>query len=82
MSTHNLILANLCFSNLLIAFLVKPISAIYVGYAMSIGELRVGLAFCSLYTLTYRTTWCVLPATTVILCWMVGYNIFTRYIDQ
>ena len=57
-STHNLLLANLCFSNILISFIVKPISAIYVGYAISTGQWKVGLAFCSLYTLTYRTTRC------------------------
>ena len=57
-STLNFLLLNLCFSNLLISFLVKPISAIYVGYAISTGEWHVGLAFCTLYTFTYRTTWC------------------------
>ncbi len=30
-STLNYLLLNLCFSNLIVAFLVKPISAIYVG---------------------------------------------------
>ena len=70
-STHNLLLANLCFSNILISFIVKPISAIYVGYAISTGQWKVGLAFCSLYTLTYRTTWCVLPTTIVCLFWHI-----------
>lgn len=39
--------------------LIPPsqISAIYVGYAISTGEWHVGLAFCTLYTFTYRTTW-------------------------
>lgn len=41
-STANLLLANICFSNLLVSFLVKPISAIYVSYALSTGK---GLAF-------------------------------------
>jgi hypothetical protein len=40
-STLNYLLLNLCFSNLLIAFLVKPISAIYVGYSISTGEYQV-----------------------------------------
>ncbi len=48
---------------------MKPISAIYVGYAISTGEWHVGLAFCTLYTFTYRTTWCVFPFTLVALCW-------------
>ena len=68
-STLNFLLLNLCFSNLLISFLVKPISAIYVGYAISTGEWQVGLAFCTLYTFTYRTTWCVFPFTIVAMCW-------------
>ncbi len=68
-STLNFLLLNLCFSNLLISFLVKPISAIYVGYAISTGEWQVGLAFCTLYTFTYRTTWCVFPFTIVAMSW-------------
>ena len=53
-STTNLLLTNICFSNILISFLVKPISAVYVSYALATGEWKVGLAFCTLYTLTYR----------------------------
>ncbi|TRY61503.1 hypothetical protein TCAL_05713 [Tigriopus californicus] len=68
-STMNFLLLNLCFSNLLISFLVKPISAIYVGYAISTGEWQVGLAFCTLYTFTYRTTWCIFPFSLVAMCW-------------
>ena len=68
-STLNFLLFNLCFSNLLIAFLVKPISAIYVGYAISTGEWQVSLAFCTLYTFTYRTTWCIFPFTLIAMCW-------------
>ena len=40
-STLNFLLFNLCFSNLVISFLVKPISAIYIGYAVSTGEAQV-----------------------------------------
>ena len=40
-STINYLLFNLCFSNLVISFLVKPISAIYVGYAVTTGEAQV-----------------------------------------
>ena len=43
-TTLNFLLVNLCFSNLLIAFFVKPISAIYVGYAISTDEWQVKLA--------------------------------------
>ena len=69
MSARNLLLANICLSNLIIAFLVKPISAVYLSYSLTTGEGSVGLAFCSLYTLSSRTTWLVLPLTTVALCW-------------
>lgn len=68
-STINYLLFNLCFSNLVISFLVKPISAIYVGYAVTTGEAQVGLAFCTLYNFTYRTTWCVFPFTLIAMCW-------------
>lgn len=30
---------------------------------------QVGLAFCTLYTFTYRTTWCVFPFTLIAMCW-------------
>ena len=68
-STANLLITNICFSNILISFLVKPISAIYVSYALSTGEWHVGLAFCTLYTLTYRTTWLAFPLSMLSLCW-------------
>ena len=73
--TNHLLLANICFSNLVVSFLVKPISAIYVSYALSTGEWKVGLAFCSLYTLAFRTTWLVFPFTMVALCWNCLTNI-------
>ena len=76
--TNNLLLANICFSNLVVSFLVKPISAIYVSYALSTGEWKVGLAFCSLYTLAFRTTWLVFPFTMVALCWNCLTNICCR----
>ena len=44
-STVNLLLLNLCFSNLLISFLVKPISAIYGGYSISTGSWQVKLVY-------------------------------------
>ena len=76
-STRNLLLANICFSNLVVSFLVKPISAIYVSYALSTGEWRVGLAFCTLYTLSYRTTWLVYPFTILALCWHSVTGLFS-----
>ena len=68
-STSNLLLANIAISNLIISFLVKPISAVYVAYSMTTGQGRVGLAFCTLYTMAFRTTWIVFPFTILALCW-------------
>ena len=48
-TTLNFLLFNLCFSNLLIAFFVKPISAIYTGYAMSTDEWQVNLIVLTLF---------------------------------
>ena len=48
-STANLLLANICFSNLLVSFLVKPISAIYVSYALSTGKGLASKQFHSTY---------------------------------
>ena len=70
-STIHLLLINLCFSNLLASFLVKPISAIYAGYSMSVGSWEVSLAFCSLFNLLHWTTLCILPFTLVGLSWIL-----------
>ena len=43
-SSLHLLLINLCFSNLLTSFLVKPISAIYSGYSLSVGTWQVNTA--------------------------------------
>ena len=32
--------------------------------------LQVGLAFCTLYSLTYHTTWLVVPFSLFFLCWL------------
>ena len=33
--------------------------------------------FCSLYTMTYRTTWCILPLTLLSLSWLL---LFSRWV--
>lgn len=53
-STANLLLANICFSNLLVSFLVKPISAIYVSYALSTGKGHDTKQFHILHALSHR----------------------------
>ena len=52
-TTLNFLLFNLCFSNLLIAFFVKPISAIYTGYAMSTDEWQGNLFLYFQFCFTY-----------------------------
>lgn len=70
-STIHLLLINLCFSNLLASFLVKPISAIYAGYSISVDSWAVNLVFCSLFTLLHWSTLCILPFTLVALSWII-----------
>ena len=74
-STTNLLVFNLCFSNILISFLVKPISAIYAGYSLSTGNWHIRLVFCSLFTFLYNTTFCILPFTVISFCWLHILNI-------
>ena len=76
-STIHLLLINLCFSNLLASFLVKPISAIYSGYSISVGSWDVSLVFCSLFTLLHWTTLCILPFTLVSLSWIILAQYFS-----
>ena len=79
-STIHLLLINLCFSNLLASFLVKPISAIYAGYSMSVGSWEVSLVFCSLFTLLHWTTLCILPFTLVGLSWIILAHYFSHFL--
>jgi hypothetical protein len=47
--TSNLLLANIAFANLLVSFLVKPISAIYLSYALSTGRWQVQIPLFTKY---------------------------------
>ena len=53
-STLNILLLNLCFSNLIISFLVKPICAIYIGYALSTGKNEVNRLCTNIFTFLKR----------------------------
>jgi hypothetical protein len=35
---------------------------------------KVSLVFCSLYTMTYRTTWCIFPLTVLSLSWLLLFS--------
>ena len=52
------------------AVLVKSISIVHHGYAVSARVTQSHLAFCSLYTLGHRTTWALLPWSTAALSWL------------
>lgn len=68
-STINVVLANLCFANLVSAVFVKSIAVIYNGYAVAAALWEVNLAFCTIHTITFRATWAVFPYSIVVLCW-------------
>ena len=69
-NTFNLVLVNLCSSNLLGAVMVKSISIVHNGYAVAAHVLQSDIAFCLLYTFSYRLTWAVLPWSIVLCCWL------------
>ena len=68
--TFNLVLINLCSSNLLSAVMVKSISIVHNAYAVAANTTESDIAFCILYRFGYRLTWAVLPWSVVILSWL------------
>ena len=69
-ATFNLVLLNLCSSNLLSAVMVKSISIVHNAYAVAANSTQSDIAFCILYSFGYRLTWSVLPWSIVVLCWL------------
>ena len=80
------LLGNLSISNLLCAVFVQLISAILGGYAISINDYQVTtistyqnmihifqvvVEFCHLWDVARRATWAVLPATCLLLHWLL-----------
>ena len=65
--TFNLVLINLCSSNLLSAVIVKSISIVHNAYAVAVNSTESDIAFCIPYTFGYRLTWSVLPWSVVVL---------------
>ena len=72
--TQNLVLGNICASNLVSAVLVKSISIVHHGYAVAARVTKSNIAFCMLYTLGHRTTWAVLPWSITLLAWLGTYQ--------
>ena len=68
--TFNLVLMNLCSSNLLSAVMVKSISIVHNAYAVAANSTQSDIAFCILYSFGYRLTSAVLPWSVVVLSWM------------
>ena len=66
--TFNLVLINLCSSNLLSAVMVKSISIVHNAYAVAANSTQSDIAFCILYSFGDRLTWSVLPWSVVVLC--------------
>ena len=68
--TFNIVLINLCCSNLLSAVMVKSMSIVHNAYAVAANSTDTDIAFCILYRFGYRLTWAVLPWSIVILSWL------------
>ena len=67
----HLVLGNLCLANLFSAVLVKSISIVHHGYVVAANTTKSNVAFCNILTISYRTTWAILPWTIVALSWIV-----------
>ena len=68
--TFNLVLVNLCSSNLLSPYIVKSISIVHNAYAVAVNSTQSDIACCILYSFGYRLTWAVLPWSVVVLSWL------------
>jgi len=69
-SNYNLLLVNLCCSNLICAIFTKSISVVHIGYAVAAAVTESHIAFCLIYTFSYRLSWAVLPWSLVLLSWI------------
>ena len=74
MGMFNLVLVNLCLSNLTSAVLVKSISIVHNGYAVAANTTQSNIAFCNIMIVSYRATWAVLPWTIFTFSWMIFAN--------
>ena len=71
MGMFNLVLGNLCLSNLTSAVLVKSISIVHNGYAVAANTTQSNIAFCNIMIVSYRATWAVLPWTIFTFSWLI-----------
>ena len=77
-TTFNLVLINLCSSNLLSSVMVKSISIVHNAYAVASNSTQSDIAFCILYSFGFRLTWAVLPWSVVSLSWLTVLPRFRR----
>ena len=75
----NLVLVNLCLSNLTSAVLVKSISIVHHGYVVAANTTQSNIAFCTIMIVSYRATWAVLPWTIFTFSWILFFNFFNNH---
>ena len=68
-STYHVLLANICFANLISCSVLKPITTVFTGYAYAKGEEAIAFSFCQLYTFMYGTIKPILPWSLFALSW-------------
>ena len=59
--THNVLIGNLCFANLVSAVFVKAIAVTYHGYAVATEKWDFQMAFCTVYTGNKNNTESTIP---------------------
>ena len=68
--TFNIVLINLCSSNIISAVLVKSFSIVHNAYAVTANSTQSDLTMCSITRLGQHLTATVLPWTVVVLSWL------------
>ena len=68
--TFNIVLINLCSSNIISAVLVKSFSIVHNAYAVTANSTQSDLTMCSITRLGQHLTATVLPWTVVVLAWL------------
>ena len=68
--TFNIVLINLCSSNIISAVLVKSFSIVHNAYAVTANSTQSDLSMCSITRLGQHLTATVLPWSVVVLSWL------------
>ena len=59
----------------MVSVLVKSLEVVYTGLSATTASTSPTLAFCTLFTFSYRLTLAVLPWTLVVMAWLKVGNI-------